>query len=100
MDRRTAAKSPVDRRGKNRGKLRHRAHLSRDAWSMRQRLPARSKPGRLVHLMTTLESMLRSHPRGEGLHPEQFVQALTALAVCAEACTICADACLAETGHV
>lgn len=50
--------------------------------------------------MTTLETMLRSHPRGERLHISDYVDALGALALCAETCTICADACLAESGHV
>ena len=49
--------------------------------------------------MNTLENMLRTHPRGEVRNVSDYLQALKSLAICAETCTICADACLAENGH-
>jgi len=46
--------------------------------------------------MKTLETMLRSHPRADSQHFDNYADVLTALTFCAEACTSCADACLAE----
>ena len=47
-----------------------------------------------------IESMLRSHPRTDRQHTKDYAEALVALGACAETCTLCADACLAETHHV
>ncbi|NYI04118.1 four-helix bundle copper-binding protein [Allostreptomyces psammosilenae] len=42
-------------------------------------------------------TMLASHPRGAGPLPQDLlVECLAKLDECAEACTVCADACLAE----
>jgi hypothetical protein len=46
--------------------------------------------------MKTLEMMLRSHPRADTQHVTSYIEALRALAMCAETCLSCADACLAE----
>ena len=50
--------------------------------------------------MTKIETMLRSHPRSEGQHSKDYADAIAALAACVETCTICADACLGELGHI
>jgi hypothetical protein len=43
-----------------------------------------------------IDLMLRSHPRNDGRHNKEYIDAVMALGACAETCTICADACLAE----
>jgi hypothetical protein len=50
--------------------------------------------------MKPIESLLRSHPRTDKAHIKDYSEALVALTSCAAACTLCADACLAESGHV
>jgi hypothetical protein len=50
--------------------------------------------------MIRIEPMLRSHPHADQLHSKDYGDALAALAICAETCTACADACLAENGHI
>ncbi len=46
--------------------------------------------------MKLIDTMLRSHPRADLQHVEGYTDALNALALCAQICTSCADACLAE----
>jgi hypothetical protein len=48
----------------------------------------------------TFEVMLQDHPVAEGRRRGLYRAALDALAACANACTICADACLGETDHL
>jgi hypothetical protein len=55
---------------------------------------------RYSRAMKTIEMMLRSHPRGDARHVGDYAEALKALAICAETCTACADACLAEPEHL
>jgi hypothetical protein len=50
--------------------------------------------------MTKIEAMLRSHPRADSLHRKDYADTLAALSACIEICTLCADACLGESGHV
>jgi hypothetical protein len=50
--------------------------------------------------MKTIEMMLRSHPRAEPQRVVEYAEALKALSTCAEICSACADACLAETEHL
>ncbi len=50
--------------------------------------------------MKTIEMMLRSHPRGDTPRVMDYAEALQALSTCAEICTACADACLAEPEHL
>lgn len=50
--------------------------------------------------MKTIEMMLRTHPRADLQHVEDYAEALRALATCAETCLACADACLGETEHL
>jgi hypothetical protein len=47
--------------------------------------------------MKTIEMMLRSHPRADRQRTLDYAEALAALSTCAEICTACADACLAES---
>lgn len=47
--------------------------------------------------MKTLELMLRSHPRADQQHAGMYAETLHALTICAQICTACADACLAES---
>lgn len=51
-------------------------------------------------MKTNTESLLRSHPRSDRARTKEYSDTLAALAACAEACSICADACLAENSHV
>src|SRR5436190_11431623 len=51
-------------------------------------------------MKTTLEPLLRSHPRADKTRAKDYAEALTALSDCVAACTLCADACLAETEHL
>lgn len=46
--------------------------------------------------MGTIEAMLRRHPRIDEHHLRGFAETLDALTSCAEVCSACADACLAE----
>jgi len=46
--------------------------------------------------MKTIELMLRSHPRADQQRATFYTEAAAALAVCANTCTSCADACLGE----
>lgn len=50
--------------------------------------------------MKTIEMMLRSHPRADPQRTVDYAEALKALSTCAEICTSCADACLAEPDHL
>lgn len=50
--------------------------------------------------MKTIEMMLRSHPRADPRRVVDYAEALKALSTCAEICSSCADACLAENGEV
>jgi hypothetical protein len=50
--------------------------------------------------MKTIEMMLRTHPRPDLQHVVEYAETLRAIATCAETCTSCADACLAETEHL
>ena len=50
--------------------------------------------------MDTIETTLRSHPRAEPQRVKPFAEAIHLLAECAETCTSCADACLAEEAHL
>jgi hypothetical protein len=47
--------------------------------------------------MKTIEMMLRSHPRANPQRVLDYAETLKALSTCAEVCSSCADACLAET---
>lgn len=44
--------------------------------------------------------MLRRHPRADSQHVNDYVDALTAIDECANACTSCADACVGEPEHM
>ena len=44
--------------------------------------------------------MLRSHPHSNEQRVVDYAEALKALSTCAEICTSCADACLAEPEHL
>jgi len=55
---------------------------------------------RYTHRMKTIELMLRSHPHADTQRSSDYAEALKALATCAEMCTACADACLAEPEHL
>jgi hypothetical protein len=50
--------------------------------------------------MKTIENILRTHPRAETLPVDEIKAAADALFACMEACTSCADACLAEENPV
>ena len=50
--------------------------------------------------ITMVEPMLRTHPRPDLQHSKEYAQTLTALALCEQVCTSCADACLGESGDV
>src|SRR5215212_8933681 len=50
--------------------------------------------------MKTIEMMLRTHPRPDPQHVIDYAETLRAIALCAETCTSCADACLAEPEHL
>ena len=46
--------------------------------------------------MTSVKSMLLSHPRASDVPPEALAECVEACFLCAQACVACADACLAE----
>lgn len=46
--------------------------------------------------MKMIDTMLRTHPHADLQHVEDYAEALAALTMCAQVCTACADACLAE----
>jgi hypothetical protein len=46
--------------------------------------------------MNTFERILKTHPRAENVRVAETHAASEALFACIEACTVCADACLAE----
>jgi len=46
--------------------------------------------------MQTLNHIFRSHPASDDQHNELYAEILENLATCVTACTVCADACLAE----
>jgi len=50
--------------------------------------------------MKTIEMMLRSHPHSDAQRVMEYAETLKALSTCAENCTACADACLAENEHL
>ena len=50
--------------------------------------------------MNLVETMLRSHPHPDLQHSQHYAEALNSLALCAQICTSCADACLDETDHL
>lgn len=50
--------------------------------------------------MKTIEMMLRTHPRPDLQHIEDYAETLRAIATCAETCIACADACLGEPEHL
>jgi hypothetical protein len=55
---------------------------------------------RYVYRMKTIELMLRSHSRADQQRVVDYADALSAVSTCAETCTACADACLAESEHL
>ena len=55
---------------------------------------------RYIRWMKTIEMMLRSHPSADRQRVVDYAEALKALSTCVETCTVCADACLAETAHL
>ena len=60
---------------------------------------AATAPRRYPPRMKTIEMMLRSHPHPDMQRALDYAEALKALSTCAEVCTACADACIAEA-HV
>lgn len=48
--------------------------------------------------MNLIETMMRNHPQADLQHDEHYATVVQALSTCAEICTSCADACLAENG--
>lgn len=46
--------------------------------------------------MKIIDTMLRSHPRADLQRIDHYTEVLEALGACAQVCTSCADACLAE----
>lgn len=46
--------------------------------------------------MNALTEMLRSHPQRPSTHFDEVLAAIAACFDCAQACTMCADACIAE----
>lgn len=50
--------------------------------------------------MKMIETMLRSHPQADLQRAEAYADVLNSLALCAQICASCADACLGETEHL
>jgi len=50
--------------------------------------------------MHATETMLRSHPRADARRIHSSAGVIDTLSLCAAACAMCADACLAEDVHV
>ncbi|HYP17870.1 MAG TPA: four-helix bundle copper-binding protein, partial [Opitutus sp.] len=46
--------------------------------------------------MKLIDTMLRSHPQADLQRADDYTDVLNALSLCAQICTSCADACLAE----
>lgn len=66
-----------------------------------RRYSALNRPsGHANPTMKTIEMMLRSHPRADPRHAASYAEVIHALVICAQTCTSCADACLAETDHL
>jgi len=50
--------------------------------------------------MKMIEMMLQTHPRADTAQTAERAAVIDALAVCAQACGICADACLGDSLHL
>lgn len=50
--------------------------------------------------MNLVETMLRSHPQADLQRSHHYAETLSSLSLCAQVCTSCADACLAEEAHL
>lgn len=57
-----------------------------------------SSSGYVAHMptMQTVQTMIATHPAETGVDREQLSRVVDLLLACSAACTICADACLAE----
>jgi hypothetical protein len=51
-------------------------------------------------MKTILEPLLKTHPHADQARARDYSEAVATLNDCVAACTLCADACLAETEHV